>query len=98
MQIEVAASNDVSNTALQEREVPASSALTAAVARIENDLGYSLPSGYCSELCLLLAPWIASVAEAIEAGVMLLVDYGYPRRDYYLAERSNGTLRASRTV
>jgi len=93
MQIEVAASNDSSTAALQECEAPASEAIASAVARIEKDLGYQLPPGYCSELCLLLAPWLASLADAIEAGVILLVDYGYPRRDYYMEERSNGTLR-----
>ena len=30
----------------------------------------------------------------LQAGAMLFVDYGYPRREYYLPDRDGGTLRA----
>jgi len=40
----------------------------------------------------MLAHWIASLAEVLRAGVMLFVDYGLPRREYYDSERSGGTL------
>jgi SAM-dependent MidA family methyltransferase len=35
---------------------------------------------------------MASVAAALERGVMLFVDYGLPRREYYAPERRTGTL------
>jgi SAM-dependent MidA family methyltransferase len=35
--------------------------------------------------------WIASVSAALERGVILLIDYGYPRREYYHPERAGGT-------
>ena len=66
--------------------------LNEAVRRIESDLGRLLPDGYVSEVCLGLAPWLASIAERMTRGVMLLIDYGLPRREYYSAERTDGTL------
>ena len=35
--------------------------------------------------------WVATWAERLHAGALLLIDYGYPRR-YYLPSRSGGTL------
>ncbi len=52
----------------------------------------SLPDGYCSEINVRLAPWLQAVTESLEHGVALLVDYGYPRAEFYLPERSDGTL------
>lgn len=71
---------------------PAPRALQLAVNAIEDDLGKPLPEDYCSELCLFLKPWLATLAQTLECGVLLLVDYGYPRREYYLPERFQGTL------
>jgi len=39
-----------------------------------------------------LKPWIASLANAIDEGVVLFIDYGLPRRQYYRSERREGTL------
>jgi SAM-dependent MidA family methyltransferase len=52
-----------------------------------------LPEGYTSEVCLQLAPWTASLGEVLERGVLLLTDYGMPRRHYYHPQRASGTLR-----
>ncbi|MGB5475152.1 MAG: SAM-dependent methyltransferase [Gammaproteobacteria bacterium] len=54
----------------------------------ECDLG----AGYESELNAGLPPWLHSVAERLEVGMLLLIDYGYPRREYYHAQRGSGTL------
>lgn len=51
-----------------------------------------LPAGYRSEVCLLLQPWLKTVTESLETGVALFIDYGYPRAEYYLPERRDGTL------
>jgi SAM-dependent MidA family methyltransferase len=48
--------------------------------------------GYCFEINLAMEGWLASAAAALEQGVLLLVDYGYPRREYYHPERRTGTL------
>ena len=54
-----------------------------------------LPDGYRSEVNLHLAAWLESVTSTLQQGVALFVDYGYPRSEYYLAERSEGTLLAN---
>ena len=66
--------------------------MSDAVAYIENDLCYPWPEGYCSEVSQLLSPWVKSLADCLSNGVLLLIDYGYPRREYYLPERTQGTL------
>lgn len=71
---------------------PADDELVSAVETIERALGQPLPSGYCSEWCPGLVPWIHSLADLIEAGAALLIDYGYPRAEYYHPQRSTGTL------
>ncbi|MCB1956271.1 MAG: SAM-dependent methyltransferase [Rhodocyclaceae bacterium] len=47
---------------------------------------------YVTELNLAGGAWIREWAARMERGLMLLVDYGYPRAEYYLPSRSNGTL------
>lgn len=70
----------------------ADESLLKEVSAIEADLEAPLPSGYQSEVCLLLKPWLSSLAQSMAQGVMLLIDYGYPRREYYLPERRQGTM------
>ena len=74
------------------REGDEDAALSAAVGALEQKLERPLPEGFESEISLLLKPWIASLADALAAGGLLLADYGLARRDYYLAERNAGTL------
>ncbi len=47
---------------------------------------------YESEINLLLSPWLAGIVERLERGVVLFIDYGYPRGEYYHPQRSMGTL------
>lgn len=71
---------------------PAGPELATAVEDIEAALGTRLPPGYVSEWCPRLAAWIASLAEIMETGVALFIDYGYPRTEYYHRQRCMGTL------
>jgi len=73
-------------------EAPATERLTAAIGHLEREIGVHWPDGYVSEINLGLGEWLAAVAGALARGVMLFVDYGLPRREYYAAERSTGTL------
>ncbi|MBK1734390.1 SAM-dependent methyltransferase [Halorhodospira abdelmalekii] len=73
------------------RELPAAEELRAAVERLEEGMA-PFPDGYVSEVCTRLPAFIRGLAEAFERGVMLWIDYGYPRREYYLPERRRGTL------
>ena len=77
---------------LQETVRPASKDLNKAVAALEHDIGESLPLGYTSEFCAFLPLWIEALAASLNSGVLILVDYGYPRREYYSDERLDGTL------
>ena len=73
---------------------PADSFLSGAVRHLERRLPTPLPEGYRSELLPQLPYWIQAVSGGMKAGAMLFVDYGYVRGEYYLPERSDGTLRA----
>lgn len=73
---------------------PADALLAAAVRHVERYLEKPFPDGYRSELLPQLPYWIQAVMGGLRSGAMLFVDYGYPRREYYLPERDEGTLRA----
>jgi SAM-dependent MidA family methyltransferase len=47
---------------------------------------------YTSEFNPALPGWMSSMADVLEAGVLLLVDYGYEHKDYYHPDRTQGTL------
>lgn len=71
---------------------PADALLVQTVRGIEQALGRRLPPGYRSEALVQLPWWLQAVAASLRRGLMLLVDYGYPREEFYLPERSDGTL------
>ena len=73
-------------------EVHADAHLEAAVRAIEKETGTPLPDGYLSEINLRLGPWVAGIAQSLKEGVALFIDYGLPQREYYRAERREGTL------
>lgn len=73
-------------------EVRASPQLRELVERIAAEAGEGWPDGYVSEVNAGLGPWTNAMASALARGVMLFVDYGLPRREYYSPERSTGTL------
>lgn len=65
----------------------------AVTAAVESFVSASqLQPGYISEVNIMLPAWLQSVAAVLEQGVMLLIDYGYPRHEYYHPQRSSGTL------
>jgi SAM-dependent MidA family methyltransferase len=66
--------------------------LTAALRTLQAEMSFTLPLGYESEFNPYLNAWLLALAEALEAGVLLLIDYGYPRREYYHPQRVGGTL------
>jgi SAM-dependent MidA family methyltransferase len=54
---------------------------------------FALADGYRSEVCWRIEPWIAAVHGCLAQGVILLIDYGLPRAQYYHPQRTDGTLR-----
>lgn len=54
--------------------------------RIPNILGYT------SEINFKAEQWISDITNWLEKGVVLLIDYGFPRYEYYHPQRNKGTL------
>jgi SAM-dependent MidA family methyltransferase len=73
---------------------PADALVSGAVRHVERDLGREFEEGYRSEILPQLPYWIQAIAGSLEAGLMLFIDYGYVRREFYLPERQDGTLMA----
>ena len=72
------------------RAEPSSAELTERIEGLRR--AGNLPLGYISEINLAAEAWVASMADILAAGVLLLIDYGFPRREYYHPERIRGTL------
>jgi SAM-dependent MidA family methyltransferase len=73
---------------------PADALVAGAVRHVERDLKREFEEGYRSEILPQLPYWIQAIAGSLEAGLMLFIDYGYVRREFYLPERQDGTLMA----
>lgn len=52
----------------------------------------SYPDGYRSEVNLAALDWLSLVADRLQRGYVLTIDYGYPASRYYNPMRSQGTL------
>jgi SAM-dependent MidA family methyltransferase len=50
------------------------------------------PGHYETEVNLATLDWIEKLARKLTCGVVLTVDYGYPRREFYSPQRTAGTL------
>lgn len=52
----------------------------------------AIPHGYLSEINLAAPAWTAEWAHIIGRGALLLIDYGFPRHEFYHPQRNQGTL------
>lgn len=68
------------------REKPAGAALRERIKTLR------LPAGYTSEINLRAEAWVRRAAESLKQGAMLLIDYGFPRAEFYHPQRAQGTL------
>jgi SAM-dependent MidA family methyltransferase len=71
-------------------EEPADAALYPRLKALQNEL--HLSEGYDSEINLMAEEWVAGLGQWLKRGVALLIDYGFPRAEYYHPQRSGGTL------
>lgn len=71
---------------------PSDPRIPQRVSTIEQQLGEPLPEGYVSEINLLAEDWIKTLAQQLQQGLVLLIDYGFPRHEFYHPQRSTGTL------
>jgi SAM-dependent MidA family methyltransferase len=47
---------------------------------------------YQSEMCRRLPDWVGKLSCALDQGLALIIDYGFPAQEYYHPDRANGTL------
>ena len=61
------------------------------LAYIKNNLPQQ-ETAYLSEANLFIDDWVAQIYNMLDQGVVLLIDYGFPRHEYYHPDRKQGTL------
>jgi len=66
--------------------------LRSAITEIEASIDRPLAENYRSEFNPSVSPWLKSLNEIIDKGLVLLIDYGYDASQYYSEERNMGTL------
>ena len=52
----------------------------------------AVPVPYESEIGLIGRAWMRALAERLEEGAIFVIDYGFPRHEYYHPQRAAGTL------
>lgn len=72
------------------RGAPSSMTLVERIESLKRE--GDLPADYISEINLAAEAWISSIADIMTTGVLLLVDYGFSRREFYHPDRTRGTL------
>ena len=55
-------------------------------------VGVQLPKGYSTEINLAMETWLSGVAQALQLGYLLTIDYGRQASELYSEARSRGTL------
>ena len=73
-------------------EIGAPGARLAAAIEQAREAAGGLPVGYESEIGLAATDWVTTLAQRLEAGRVVLVDYGFPRHEFYHPQRATGTL------
>ena len=69
---------------------PVEGALARAVTALQ--LPQAQQGEYVTEINLAAPAWVREWAQRLVRGAILLIDYGYPRAEFYLPSRSSGTL------
>jgi SAM-dependent MidA family methyltransferase len=92
--------DDAGRFAWAERALPA--ALTDDAARVREfcalsaDLAPGQSGDYAGDYLSELSPanraWVSEWSERLDVGALILIDYGFPRSEYYHPQRAGGTL------
>ncbi len=80
----------ISGDDLQLQDIEADADIAKHIATLA--LQYSWEGDYRTEYCPALADWVESLAGCLQQGMLLLIDYGYGRAEYYHPQRNMGTL------
>ena len=78
---------------LVECELPITDATLQRVADGLRPLAQPDRHGYVAEVNLNIHPWLKSLADFMEQGAVLLIDYGFAQQELYQPARSKGSLR-----
>lgn len=62
------------------------------VQELLDSLKEALPSPYITEINFYIKPWLNSLNDILDKGLILISDYGYPRQEYFHPQRHAGTL------
>jgi SAM-dependent MidA family methyltransferase len=71
---------------------PANDHLKDAVRLRISGTAENLGDDYVTEINCLMPAYLRSLSELVSTGMILLIDYGYPRYEYYHPQRTMGTL------
>lgn len=84
----------VREAATSEAGVPFELATRPASATLQQAVAQRMPplQGYQSEINLQAEAWVRGLGNWLEHGAALLIDYGFPQREYYHPQRAEGTL------
>jgi SAM-dependent MidA family methyltransferase len=82
---------ELRNARFEFAERVAEGDLVTAVAEIERETG-PLPDGYASEIGFAARAWMRSAGDWLKQGALLVIDYGFPRHEYYHPQRLMGTV------
>jgi SAM-dependent MidA family methyltransferase len=66
--------------------------LKADIKELLGTLGEPLPTPYITEINCNIKPWLNSLSDVLDEGLILISDYGYPRQEYFHPQRRAGTL------
>jgi SAM-dependent MidA family methyltransferase len=77
---------------LQELSRPAPAGLAEQVSMVLPQDLMTSAGPYQSEINPHLASWLHGIASGLDSGLLILSDYGYPRREYYHPDRNRGTM------
>jgi len=69
---------------------PANIEIQKYVKRIESQIGKSLCEGYISEISFLGRDWINQISLKLNEGMIILLDYGVSRSEYYSDDKNQG--------
>lgn len=71
-------------------ERPATGSLLQVAQQLADEC--RLPPGFESEISLAVRAWCSEWGHRLKQGALLLLDYGFPRHEYYHLQRGRGTL------
>ena len=69
---------------------PTTPLITERIAALDR----KLPNGFRGEVNPSIRPWMSAVANSLERGYVLTIDYGYESAELYSDDRSRGTLQS----